>query len=54
LAAARRIRDLLIFVPGLIAWQFAESPKRATRAAHDGARAKRGEPRSAVRETSQR
>jgi putative membrane protein len=30
LAAARRIRDLLMFVPGLIAWQFAESPRRAT------------------------
>jgi putative membrane protein len=25
LAGARRIRDLLIFIPGLIAWQFAES-----------------------------
>ncbi|OLL30804.1 hypothetical protein BTH42_15080 [Burkholderia sp. SRS-W-2-2016] len=25
LAAARRIRDLLMFVPGLIAWQFSES-----------------------------
>jgi glycosyltransferase 2 family protein len=31
LAGARRIRDLLIFVPGLVAWQFAESPKRAAR-----------------------
>jgi putative membrane protein len=29
LAGARRIRDLLMFVPGLIAWQFAESPRRA-------------------------
>ena len=28
LAGARRIRDLLIFVPGLIAWQFAETSKR--------------------------
>jgi glycosyltransferase 2 family protein len=26
LAGARRIRDLLIYVPGLIAWQIAESP----------------------------
>ncbi|QQC64601.1 flippase-like domain-containing protein [Paraburkholderia ginsengisoli] len=54
LAAARRIRDLLLFVPGLIAWQFAESPKRAARSALDDARAKRGEPRSAVSETSRR
>jgi putative membrane protein len=29
LAGARRIRDLLIFVPGLIAWQVAESSARA-------------------------
>jgi len=29
LAGARRIRDLLIFVPGLFAWQFAESSNRA-------------------------
>ncbi|PLZ00710.1 hypothetical protein CY652_19835 [Burkholderia sp. WAC0059] len=29
LAGARRIRDLLIFVPGLVAWQFAESPRDA-------------------------
>jgi glycosyltransferase 2 family protein len=29
LAGARRIRDLLIFVPGLIAWQFAESSAKA-------------------------
>ncbi|MGH8782135.1 lysylphosphatidylglycerol synthase domain-containing protein [Paraburkholderia sp.] len=28
LAGARRIRDLLIFVPGLFAWQFAESSDR--------------------------
>ncbi|HZZ10860.1 MAG TPA: lysylphosphatidylglycerol synthase domain-containing protein [Paraburkholderia sp.] len=33
LAGARRIRDLLIFVPGLIAWQFAESAKRGPRCA---------------------
>jgi len=26
LAGARRIRDLLIYVPGLVAWQVAESP----------------------------
>ncbi|TCF96319.1 hypothetical protein BZM26_38340, partial [Paraburkholderia strydomiana] len=25
-----RIRDLLIFVPGLIAWQFAETSKQAS------------------------
>jgi putative membrane protein len=29
LAGARRIRDLVMFVPGLIAWQFAESSNRA-------------------------
>jgi putative membrane protein len=29
LAGARRIRDLLIFVPGLLAWQFAERSNRA-------------------------
>lgn len=29
LAGARRIRDLLIFVPGLCAWQLAESPGKA-------------------------
>jgi putative membrane protein len=29
LAGARRIRDLLIFVPGLIAWQVAESSAKA-------------------------
>ena len=28
LAGARRIRDLVIFVPGLLAWQWAESPAR--------------------------
>ncbi|CAD6558425.1 hypothetical protein LMG28727_06629 [Paraburkholderia kirstenboschensis] len=30
LAGARRIRDLLIFVPGLLAWQFAETSKQAS------------------------
>jgi putative membrane protein len=54
LAAARRIRDVLIFVPGLLAWQFAESPKRANTLAQQGARAERGEPRSAVTETGRR
>jgi uncharacterized membrane protein YbhN (UPF0104 family) len=29
LAGARRIRDLLIFVPGLVAWQIAESSGKA-------------------------
>ncbi|MGF6772303.1 putative membrane protein [Paraburkholderia sp. GAS199] len=29
LAAARRIRDLVMFVPGLVAWQFAEAANRA-------------------------
>jgi putative membrane protein len=29
LAGARRIRDLVIFVPGLVAWQFVESSNRA-------------------------
>jgi glycosyltransferase 2 family protein len=28
LAGARRIRDLVIFLPGLVAWQFAESAQR--------------------------
>jgi uncharacterized membrane protein YbhN (UPF0104 family) len=31
LAGARRIRDLLIFVPGLFAWQIAESSGKAHR-----------------------
>jgi putative membrane protein len=31
LAGARRLRDLLIFVPGLFAWQIAESHGRASR-----------------------
>ncbi|MFM0593450.1 lysylphosphatidylglycerol synthase domain-containing protein [Paraburkholderia dilworthii] len=35
LAGARRIRDLLMFVPGLIAWQFAESSKRAPEGASE-------------------
>jgi glycosyltransferase 2 family protein len=42
LAGARRIRDLLIFVPGLFAWQFAESwnraPKGAGRPEHSSTR----------------
>ncbi|CAG4885835.1 hypothetical protein R69919_00084 [Paraburkholderia gardini] len=29
LAGARRLRDLLIFIPGLVAWQFAESTREA-------------------------
>jgi putative membrane protein len=29
LAGARRVRDLLVFVPGLVAWQFAESARFA-------------------------
>jgi uncharacterized membrane protein YbhN (UPF0104 family) len=29
LAGARRIRDLLIFVPGLVAWQIAESSEKS-------------------------
>ncbi|MDE1179873.1 lysylphosphatidylglycerol synthase domain-containing protein [Paraburkholderia sp.] len=32
LAGARRIRDLLIFVPGLLAWQYAESSRVGGRA----------------------
>jgi putative membrane protein len=52
LAAARRIRDLLIFVPGLIAWQFAESPKRALESAQQRSHVERGEPRNVVSETS--
>ncbi|SMG20789.1 flippase-like domain-containing protein [Paraburkholderia susongensis] len=49
LAAARRIRDLLMFVPGLIAWQFSESPGRtAVRGAG------LAEQRSAVGEASRR
>jgi putative membrane protein len=31
LAGARRIRDLVIFIPGLLAWQIAESSNRLTR-----------------------
>lgn len=31
LAGARRLRDLLIFVPGLVAWQFAESAPAVVR-----------------------
>ncbi|RKT27141.1 putative membrane protein [Paraburkholderia sp. RAU2J] len=54
LAAARRIRDVLIFVPGLIAWQFAESPTRANALAKQGAGAERREPRSAVTESGRR
>ncbi|HEV7832732.1 MAG TPA: lysylphosphatidylglycerol synthase domain-containing protein, partial [Caballeronia sp.] len=30
LAGARRLRDLLVFVPGLFAWQLALASKRAT------------------------
>jgi glycosyltransferase 2 family protein len=36
LAGARRIRDLLIFVPGLIAWQVAESSEKSTEDAARG------------------
>ncbi len=36
LAGARRIRDLLIFVPGLVAWQFAESSNREPRRVEPG------------------
>jgi hypothetical protein len=53
LAAARRIRDLLVFVPGLIAWQFAESSNRTLVHGQRGARAV-AQSRSAVRETSRR
>jgi glycosyltransferase 2 family protein len=53
LAAARRIRDLLMFVPGLIAWQFAESPgSGAVAAVQGGARAELAEQRSAVGESN--
>jgi putative membrane protein len=38
LAGARRIRDLLIFVPGLVAWQVAESSAKAPIAAPSPAR----------------
>jgi glycosyltransferase 2 family protein len=31
LAGARRLRDLIIFVPGLLAWQIAETPGHAAR-----------------------
>ena len=54
LAAARRIRDLLMFVPGLIAWQFAESSNRAPEAAHGAGRAELAEQRSAIGETGRR
>lgn len=53
LAGARRIRDLLIFVPGLIAWQFAESSNREPKPAAQGAQvAQTG--RTAVGEVSGR
>jgi uncharacterized membrane protein YbhN (UPF0104 family) len=32
LAGARRVRDLLIFLPGLAAWQFAKTPGRPRKA----------------------
>jgi uncharacterized membrane protein YbhN (UPF0104 family) len=53
LAAARRIRDLLVFVPGLIAWQFAESSNRTLGHRQRGTRAV-APARSAVSETSRR
>jgi putative membrane protein len=54
LAAARRIRDVLIFVPGLIAWQFSESPDRTPRQAQRGRSAQRAEAHSTAGETSRR
>jgi glycosyltransferase 2 family protein len=35
LAGARRIRDLLIFIPGLVAWQLAESSAKAQASGSD-------------------
>jgi putative membrane protein len=40
LAGARRIRDLLVYVPGLVAWQFAESAERRPKRAGRGERVK--------------
>jgi putative membrane protein len=55
LAAARRIRDLLMFVPGLIAWQFAEASGGAP--AHvvpQGVRGGLAEQRSGVADANRR
>ncbi|WP_233801674.1 lysylphosphatidylglycerol synthase domain-containing protein [Paraburkholderia sp. HP33-1] len=55
LAAARRIRDLLMFVPGLIAWQFTEaSGSTPAHVAPHGVRAELAEQRSSVAETERR
>nr|WKF55755.1 hypothetical protein HUO10_000199 [Paraburkholderia busanensis] len=45
LAGARRIRDLVMYVPGLIAWQFAEAGRPATDFAQQAGLAPPGEPR---------
>lgn len=54
LAGARRIRDLLIFVPGLIAWQFSESSHRRGAQRQRGGRAELAESRSPVRDSGRR
>ncbi|HEY2023854.1 lysylphosphatidylglycerol synthase domain-containing protein [Paraburkholderia sp.] len=55
LAAARRIRDLLMFVPGLIAWQFSESSvARPAQRVERRARADLAEHRSSVGDGSRR
>ncbi|MCC8404827.1 lysylphosphatidylglycerol synthase domain-containing protein [Paraburkholderia sp. MMS20-SJTN17] len=55
LAAARRIRDLLMFVPGLIAWQFAEASGGApAHVAPHGVRAELAEQRSSVADAERR
>ncbi|EDZ99632.1 conserved hypothetical protein [Burkholderia sp. H160] len=55
LAAARRIRDLLMFVPGLIAWQFAEaSGSTPAHVAPHGVRAELAEQSSSVADADQR
>ena len=55
LAAARRIRDLLMFVPALVAWQiFEASGTSRPHAAPQGVHAKLAEQRSGVADTNRR
>ncbi|WP_175107618.1 lysylphosphatidylglycerol synthase domain-containing protein [Pararobbsia alpina] len=49
LAGARRIRDLLMFVPGLLAWQFAESSRGAPPVRQAGAAGEQVRVESAIR-----
>jgi putative membrane protein len=54
LAAARRIRDLMVFVPGLIAWQFAESSSRIRERGQRRARAVARSRSAGAHQTSRR